>query len=137
MLIAAASLTLGGAFGSGIVASGTGILLNSVQRLFSPVEQGGFNGRAPGHRPLLPVSPVFFETAQQKCGHRFVAASSGGIQGMIGLSQVRLSALCRIPVGAQMINADFLVESVFHFFIYHFRISYSSVRTIRVNSYLI
>ncbi|KAL5112150.1 Glutathione hydrolase 1 proenzyme [Taenia crassiceps] len=92
MLIAAASLTLGGAFGSGIVVSGTGILLNSAQRLFSPLEQGGVNGRAPGHRPLLPVSPVFFETAQQKCGHRFVAASSGGIQGMISLSQVLTSS---------------------------------------------
>nr|AER10551.1 gammaglutamyl-transferase [Echinococcus granulosus] len=93
MLISAASLTLGGTFGSGIVVSGTGILLNSAQRLFSSVGQGGVNSRAPGHRPLLPFSPVFFETAQQKCGHRFVAASSGGIQGMIGLSQVRLCAL--------------------------------------------
>ncbi|VDM15940.1 unnamed protein product [Hydatigera taeniaeformis] len=92
MLITAASLTLGRAFGSGIFVSGTGILLNSAQRLFSPAEQGGFNVRAPGHRPLLPASPVFFETAQQKCGHRFVAASSGGIQGMIGLSQVLTSS---------------------------------------------
>ncbi|EUB59606.1 WD repeat-containing protein 44 [Echinococcus granulosus] len=92
MLISAASLTLGGTFGSGIVVSGTGILLNSAQRLFSSVGQGGVNSRAPGHRPLLPFSPVFFETAQQKCGHRFVVASSGGIQGMIGLSQVLTSS---------------------------------------------
>ena len=90
MLIVGASLTLGGgAFGSGLVDPETGILLNSAQRLFSaPSEGGQLNLPAPGRRPLLPSSPIFFETAQQKCGHRFIAAAAGGLQGMLGISQV-------------------------------------------------
>ena len=93
-LIAGATLTLGGVFGSGLVDPGTGILLNSAQRLFSTqmpqsTEREQFNIPAPGRRPLLPTSPIFFETAQQKCGHRFIAAASGGIQGIVGISQVR------------------------------------------------
>ncbi|VDL38215.1 unnamed protein product [Hymenolepis diminuta] len=89
MLIASAALTLGGTtFGSGIVTPNTGILLNSAQLLFSssPTSSSA-NIAAPGRRPLLPTSPIFFETAQQKCGHRFLAASSGGIRGMMDISQ--------------------------------------------------
>ncbi|KAM7540355.1 hypothetical protein Aperf_G00000021566 [Anoplocephala perfoliata] len=92
MLIAGATLTLGGtAFGSGLVTENTGILLNSAQLLFSSTS-GSINTVAPGRRPLLPTSPVFFETAQQKCGHRFLAAGSGGIIGMVDVSQVLATA---------------------------------------------
>nr|CDS30217.1 gamma glutamyltranspeptidase 1 [Hymenolepis microstoma] len=94
MLIASAVLTLGGtAFGSGIVTPKTGILLNSAQLFFSSSSiNKGANFAAPGRRPLLPTSPVFFETTQQQCGHRFLAASSGGIRGMMDISQVLTSS---------------------------------------------
>ncbi|VUZ39606.1 unnamed protein product [Hymenolepis diminuta] len=99
MLIASAALTLGGTtFGSGIVTPNTGILLNSAQLLFSssPTSSSA-NIAAPGRRPLLPTSPIFFETAQQKCGHRFLAASSGGIRGMMDISQVLTSSFLYLP----------------------------------------
>ncbi|VDD75187.1 unnamed protein product [Mesocestoides corti] len=94
-LIASASLIMGSPFGSGIKTTNTGILLNAAQRLFSsapPSSTTSLNVPAPGRRPLATTSPIFFETAQQKCGHRFIAASSSGLQGIVGISQVLTSS---------------------------------------------
>ena len=51
--------TLGGAFGSGVIASGTGIMLGNVMTWFDP-RPGRTNSIAPGKRILSAIAPMLF-----------------------------------------------------------------------------
>jgi gamma-glutamyltranspeptidase/glutathione hydrolase len=56
----AATLSLGGAFGSGVLAPGTGLFINDALKDFDPTPAAA-NRAAPRHRPLSAITPLFAE----------------------------------------------------------------------------
>uniref|UniRef100_A0A0X3PWW6 Gamma-glutamyltranspeptidase 3 n=1 Tax=Schistocephalus solidus TaxID=70667 RepID=A0A0X3PWW6_SCHSO len=94
-LMVAATLVLGAPFGSGVLIPNTGIHLNAALRLFAPSNSSArtLNLLAPGRRPLVFSSPLLLETAQRRCGHRFIMGGMGGAVGGMAISQVTASSL--------------------------------------------
>ncbi|KAL7063143.1 hypothetical protein AAHC03_01513 [Spirometra sp. Aus1] len=94
-LMVAATLVLGAPFGSGILIPNTGIHMNAALRLFAPPSSPAktLNILAPGRRPLVFTSPLLLETAQRRCGHRFILGGMGGSVGALAVSQVTTTSL--------------------------------------------
>lgn len=94
--------TLNTAFGSGIVASGTGILLNNEMDDFAlapgvPNEYGLLGGEAnavgPGKRPLSAMTPTIVEFKEPRARPALVLGSPGGATIITSVLQVLVNTL--------------------------------------------
>lgn len=108
--VVAMTLTLNAAFGSGLVAPGTGVLLNNEIDDFALAEQtpnlwglvgGTANAVAGGKRPLSSMTPTIVESAPAETRPLLVLGSPGGATIITSVLQVLLNVVDhRLPLQA-------------------------------------